>query len=245
MNTLTVNQPAGLGDLIFIQPILEQYVSRGFKIILPVIDHYYLMAKKYLPRTGVEYVHIDEDYPFKSEFDNPNLLRDGSNFYLPLRHSDRYFKNCPLMISKYVFTQTPIVDYRDYIPRVRDFNRELKLMALMNPENENFCLVNNIFGTPPNSVEREINLDSTEGKIIRIDYRDPIQSEFHPFDWIGLIQACSSLHFVQTSFSFIADIYARNETRLHLYDRVSTGGQALYFRNIEFVQRHPSWTYHI
>ena len=245
MNSIIVNQPAGLGDLIFVQPILERYVSLGFKIILPVIDHYFSMAKKYLPRTGVEYLHIDDDYPFKNQFENPNVLKDGEYHYLPLAHSQRHVPNCPLMISKYVFSQTPIVDYRECLPRIRDFSRELKLMALMNPDNDEFFLVNNLFGTPPNSSEREIKLDSEGKKVIYIDYRDPFQSEFHPFDWIGLIQAASSLHFVQTSFSFIADMYALPETKLHLYDRVAPGRPPGYFRNIEFVQRHPAWRYHV
>jgi hypothetical protein len=245
MNSIIVNQPAGLGDLIFVQPILERYVSLGFKIILPVIDHYYLMAKKYLPRKGVEYLHIDDDYPFKNQFENPNILKDGAYHYLPLTYSQRHVPNCSLMISKYVFTQTPIDDYRKCLPKIRDFGREIKLMNIINPENSEICLVNKLFGTPPHSNEREIDLNSESRKIIYIDYRDPIQSEFHPFDWVGLIQAAGSLHFVQTSFSFIADMYAQPGTILHLYDRVALGGSPAYFRNIEFVQRHPDWTYHV
>jgi hypothetical protein len=245
MSTIIVNQPAGLGDLIFVQPILARYISAGFKIVLPVIGHYLPMVKKYLPRVNVSYVHIDDDYPFKNQFENPNILKDGSYHYLPLTHSQRHVPSCPLMISKYVFTQTPIVDYRDSLPRVRDFSREIELMAVMNPENSEFILVNNLFGTPPNSNQRDMILDSEGGKIIHIDYRDPLQSEFHPFDWIGLIMAARSLHFVQTSLSFIADMYARTETKLHLYDRVAIGNSPLYFRNIEFVQRNSAWIYHV
>jgi hypothetical protein len=244
MNTIVVNQPAGLGDLIFVQPILERYVSFGFKVILPIIDHYLHMVKKYLPRVGVSYVHIDSDYPFKNQFNNPNILKDGEYYYLPLAHSHRHVPNCPLMVSKYIFTQTPIVDYRECLPRIRDFSRELKLMTLMNPENSEFILTNKLFGTPPHSVEREINLESHGEKIIHIDYRDPLQSEFNPFDWIGLISAANSLHFVQTSVSLIADIYARSDTKIHLYDRVAAGKTPVFFKNIEFVQRNPAWIYH-
>jgi len=245
MKTLVVNQPAGVGDLIFVQPILEHFITNGFKIILPVIERYFLMAKKYLPRNGLEYVGIDEDYPFKSVFDNPNVLNDGIYTYLPLAHSHRHFNNCPLMLSKYVFSQVPLVDYRKYIPKIRDFNRELKLMKLMNIDNEKFCLVNKLFGTPPQSNEREISLPPEFGRIIEIDYREELQAEFHPFDWIGMIQAANSIHFVQTSLSFIADIYAQKETTLHLYDRVARGNSPIFFRNVEFVQRHPSWIYHV
>jgi hypothetical protein len=245
MKTIVINQAAGLGDIIFIQPIMDRYIAAGFQVILPVIDRYYLMVSKYLKRDGVSYVHIDSDYPFKSSFDNPNALNDGNYHYVPLTYSHYYFPKAPLMVSKYLLTGTPLSDYRLSCPKIRDFKRELQLIDLMNPSNEPFILLSKLYGTPPNSSEREMKIDASGVKIIEIDYRDERQAMYHPFDWIGLIQAAQSIHIVQGSISLITDMYAQPNTKLHLYDRVATGGSPQFFRNIEFVQRDPNWIYYL
>jgi hypothetical protein len=245
MNTITINQPAGLGDIIWVQPILQMFVDKGFNIIYPVIDHYLPMAKEYLPRNNVEYVSLNVDYPFKDSFDSKVALEKDSNYYLPLTYSHLHFPNSSLMISKYLFTQTPIQDWRGFIPRIRNLDREKKLFEKVNPKGSEYVLVNKIFGTPPNTLEREINLSDPNLKVITIDYRDNDLTEFHPFDWIGIIENAKEVHFVQTAFSFIVDLYAPPTANLHLYDRVGVGQPQRFLKDFEYVQRHPNWVYHV
>lgn len=244
MKTLTINQPAGLGDIIWIQPILQMFVDQGFSIIYPIIDHYLPMAIEYLPREGVTYVSIEVEYPFKESFNNPNVIQRGSEYYLPLTYSHRHFPESSLMMSKYLMTQLPLQDWRRFIPRIRNKDREKKLWDKINPLNEEFILTNRYFGTPPHTKERVINIANPSSKIINIDYRDEDLSDFHPFDWVGVIEKAKEIHFVQTAFSFIADLYASPTSTLHLYDRIGKNEQPRYLKDFEYVQRHPNWIYH-
>lgn len=244
MKTITINQPAGLGDIIWIQPILQMFVDKGFTIIYPIIDRYLEMATKYLPREGVTYVSIESEFHFKDCFDNPNVIHNNNGYYLPLTYSHRHFPASSLMMSKYLMTQTPLQDWRRFIPRIRDKQREISLWEKINPNNEEFILTNKYFGTPPQTKEREINLTNHSFKIIDIDYRDQDLIEFHPFDWVYVIEKAKEIHFVQTAFSFIADLYASPTAVMHLYDRIGKDDQPRYLKDFEYVQRHPNWVYH-
>ncbi len=245
MGTVTINQPAGLGDIIWIQPILQMLVDKGFDVIYPVIAHYLPMAKEYLPREGVNYVSLEAEYPFKELFGNPNIVQNNNQYYLPLTYSHLHFPSSSLMISKYLMTQTPLQDWRRCIPRIRNTEREKKLWSIVNPKNEEFILANKYFGTPPHTKERRLNITNCSAKIIHIDYRDQDLKEFHPFDWIGIIEKAKEIHFVQTAFSFLADMYAPQTSLLHLYDRIGKEDKPRYLKDFEYVQRHPNWIYNI
>jgi hypothetical protein len=188
---------------------------------------------------------MQSEFPFKESFDNPNVIQQGSEYYLPLTYSHRHFPESSLMMSKYLMTQIPLQDWRRCIPRIRNRFREKKLWNNINPQNEQFILTNKYFGTPPSTKEREINVTNHSLKIINIDYRDQDLKDFHPFDWVGVIEKASEIHFVQTAFSFLADLYAPPTSVLHLYDRIGKGEQPRYLKDFEYVQRHPAWVYHV
>ena len=245
MRAVVINQPAGLGDIIWVQPILQAIVDKGFEVVYPIIDHYLPMAKEYLPRDKVSYVSVHEDYLFKEAFGSKNILEKAGNYYLPLTFSHQHFPTSSLMISKYLMAQVPLQDWRRFIPRIRNRGREQRLIEKINPSGEEYALVNKFFGTPPATKERPINLSNPSLKVINIDYRDKELSEFHPFDWSGVIEGAREVHFVQTAFSFIADLYAPLTANLHLYDRIGIGETPRFLKDFEYVQRHPNWTYHV
>ena len=47
VNTIIVNQPHGLGDIIFIQTILNKLVKDGYNVILPVVPIYENIQKHF------------------------------------------------------------------------------------------------------------------------------------------------------------------------------------------------------
>jgi hypothetical protein len=245
---MLINQPAGLGDIIWVQPIIEKYVRMGFHILFPVISLYYNWVKKYLPRRNVEYLVAEESHSFK-DFMKQQRPHLSSNFvYLPLSNSDRLFPNAPVMASKYFLTNTPMGDYRNTVPKVRDIGREEELARLLNvSETDDFVLVTERWGTPPSENWRSIRVSSHSNKsrIITIDYTQPHLAQFSPFDWIGLIERAREVHFVATSFAFLADMYCTSTCEMHLYDRVRANEMPKYLKLYEYVHRHPNWIYHI
>jgi hypothetical protein len=246
MRKLIVNQPAGLGDIIWIQPIIEHFVQSGFQVIHPVIETYYEVVSRYLPRNGVTYVLENSVYKFKEYFNSPQILQHNGDLYLPLHFSHLHFPQCPLMISKYLLAQVPLRDFRQSIPKIRDKERENSLEKLVNPNNEDFVLISQLFGTPPNSTQRTLVVNVENGlQKIYVDYQNKALMNFHLFDWVGLIEKASGIHLVESALSFLVDVYASDSAELHMYDRVGDGAPARYMKNFEFVHRHPAWVYHI
>ena len=233
------------GDIIWIQPIIERFVASGFQVVYPVIEIYYEVARKYLPRNGLTYVLVNSDYEFKECFNSPQILQHNGNVYLPLHFSHLHFPECPLMISKYLLAQVPLKDFRQSVPKIRDHEREYALEKLVNPNNEDFVLISQLFGTPPNSGQRTLVTNVEVGiKKIYVDYQNKALMDFHLFDWIGLIEKASSIHVVESALSYLVDLYANDLADIHMYDRVGDGESTRFMKNLEFVHRHPAWVYH-
>ena len=247
MKVALINQPSGLGDIIWIQPILERLVRSGWSILYPVVPIYLDWVKKYLPRRGVTYILDSSDFRGR-EFMGQSTPQISENFlYLPLVNSSRFFPGAPVMASKYFLAKTPLDDYRCYIPRIRDFERESKLAQTLGVcADDKIRLITRRFGTPPSDLIREFQVKEEAGLVtIEIDHTKSELSEFSPFDWIGLISRSKEIHFVATSFAFIADIYASKSCEMHLYDRVSKGMGPRYLTTFEYVHRNPQWIYHL
>ena len=54
MPVCVINQPGGLGDIIWIQPIVDHMIDRGYEVIYPVKGVYYEMLKRSLEKPGLE-----------------------------------------------------------------------------------------------------------------------------------------------------------------------------------------------
>jgi len=242
-----VDQPAGLGDIIWIQPILERLVRQGWKILFPVVPVYLEWVSIYLPRRNVHYVSTESDYQYRWLIGTDIPVVCDDFMYLPLARSSRFFPGAPVMASKYFLSQTPLSDYRRDLPRIRNLGREAELNEFLKVRD--FCnlrLVTKRFGTPPSDLMRDIKLpENSKVRTIEIDYLQPGFEKFSPFDWAGIISKAQEIHFVATSFAFIADLYCSDESEMHLYDRVSESRRPMYLRTFEYVHRHPNWIYHV
>jgi len=245
---LLINQPAGLGEIIWVQPIIEKYVKLGFHVLFPVRSLYHAWVKKYLPRRNVEYLVAEDSHSFKDFMKEQRPYVSSKFVYLPLVNSDTLFPNAPAMASKYFLTNTPIGDYRNTIPKIRDLAREEELARSLGiSETDDVILVTERWGNTLSSNQRPIRVPprSSRFRIITIDCSEPNLVNFSPFDWIGLIARAREIHFVATSFAFLADMYCGCTCEMHLYDRVGAKESPKYLKLYEYVYRHPNWIYHI
>jgi hypothetical protein len=191
-----IRQPAGLGDIFFLQKIAKHYLSQGYDILWPVIPEF-IHVKDYIKVDGITFVNENDDFKYKDIYMtyrttpiqvNENLL------YLPIQNFDRNYPNKSVMYSKYNLLG---IDYKDW----------LELIDLLNIRNTKYNFVNRQYGSPPNTqncqhmgeYENAVEMRYIEGYTI--------------FDWIGVILNAEHIYTAETSLLYILKkLYINNVT---------------------------------
>lgn len=238
MKTCLIYQPVGLGDILWIQKIVDVIIADGYQIYYPVEDVYFDMISNYLKKDNLHWVRTSDKFPLKEYFGTPNVYQTEKELYLPISFADRYFPNCSVMISKYYFVDVPISDYRNNFKLNRDYKREENLIKTYNLYKD-FVLVNKSFGTNPKQREFPI---STNKKVHVMNIDQDKKNGFCLFDWIGAIEKASEIHTVETSLCYLVDKYAKTEN-LHMYEKRLKTESNTYYGNIGLVYRNSNWTY--
>ena len=117
MNTTTnktclVYQPLGLGDIIWVQPIIDTIISDGYEVYYRVGDVYYDIVSSYIKKKNLNWVRESDEFPLKQYYGQVNFHQSENELYVPLSYADRYLPQSSVMISKYYFLSIPIRDYR-------------------------------------------------------------------------------------------------------------------------------------
>ena len=234
-----IYQPLGLGDILWVQSIVDHYIEKGYEVIYPVGELYYDMVSEYIQKPGLTWYHENDDYPMKYIVGQTNILRSNDQVYLPLRYADLHI-NISLMLTKYAFAELPLPDdYRNHFDLKRNYEREQKLIDTYNLHGD-YVLVNENFATPPTTVKRTINVD-TDLPIYYMDIEKDNENGFHLFDWIGALQSAKAIHSVGTSICYLIDKYCDND--MHIYERRAEGWPRTFHQEIQNVHKNPRWVY--
>lgn len=239
MKTCLINQPLGLGDILWVQPIVDHYIKNGYEVIYPVGDIYYDMVSSYLKKEGLHWYSESENFPLKYLYGLPDKVNLGEDIYLPLTYADRYY-NSSLMMSKYDFSGIELTDYRECLPIIRNYEREEILMNEYGLVGD-FIIINEIYGTHPVTKRHEINIKS-DFKIHYMSFEQDNANGFHAFDWIGALEKARQVHSVGTSICYLIDKYCV-ENEIHLYERRTLDEPRTYNREVQGVYRNPRWIY--
>lgn len=154
------NQFRGLGDILFIMKIAQEQVEKGNKVLFPVEPHYLEIAKHF---PGVGFVDKNKiNLPYKSQQEQ-NIELNGETWrIIPFRFAndilDVPYTEC--MKAKYWFWDFYVNSFlsenfrqQDNWKRWREYKiermpeTERTLYDYLNPNNENFILVNKNFRT--------------------------------------------------------------------------------------------------
>ena len=239
MKTCLIYQPLGLGDIFWLQPIVDRLLNSGYQIYYPVGDVYYDMVSSYIEKPNLNWKRETDDYPLKQHYGSDKIHQTENELYIPFGFADRYFFNAPIMATKYYFVQTPMTDWRKHVEIKRNKDREQRLIDKYQLHGD-YVLVNKNFGTNPKT--REINIQSDK-KIHVISYQDSTRNGFHLFDWIGAVENASEIHTVETSFCYLVDKYAKTNN-LNMYEKRTVNQQNDYYRNVGLVYKNSNWIYH-
>lgn len=185
--TCLIYQPLGLGDIIWVQKIVDVIISEGYTVYYPVGNQYYDMISQYIKKENLIWKRESEDFPLKQHYGQGKVFQTSDELYLPLSFADRYLPECPTMISKYHFVSIPISDYRKHYELDRNYEREQKLIDTYGL-NGDYILQNRSFGT--DSQDRQFDLD-TNLRVHTMNIDQDKENGFHLFDWIGVFTECS------------------------------------------------------
>ncbi len=243
MKNCLIYQPCGLGDIIWLQPMVDKLISDGYTIYYPVIDLYYDLLKEQMPKENLIWVKESEDFPMKSFYGTHVTRNDGNNLYLPISFANYYLQRCSVMISKYYYMNMPITNWHKNVNIKRNTEKENRLIKAYKIDlSTPFALVNMVYGTPPNHVSRAMTLSSDASQLVHMSFEKDREHGFTLFDWIGVIERAVEIHTVETSLCYLVDMFAKTD-KIFMYEKRRESEQHTYYGLVNLVYRNPNWSY--
>lgn len=234
---LLINQPAGLGDIFFLQKVVKYFSGVGIPVIWPIEDHF-MYLQDYISHPYIAYYSKTENFPYKKIYELnsilPILYHDDETkknvAYMPFVHAEYTMLNRPnfesAMKCKYDFAQISRNGWQNYFTFTRNYEREHQLREHYKiKENEEFIFVNDLFASPPNMLRRNIKINTD----IRIVYNDG--SPCHVFDFCWIFEHAKQIHTIESAFCYIIE---KLNTTNELF---------MYSRKVNDRQQHPNFNY--
>jgi len=239
MKKCLIFQPIGLGDILFVQGIVEHLIKNGYEVHFPVHKFYFSLVKEYIVKNNLIWHNENGKYPLSEHYGKEQEASVGEDIYLPLTFADCYSRTQP-MISKYFYMNIPVDDWRKGFDVQRKLDKEKELIKKYNLKGR-YIIVNKQFNMPELKKKREINIESNL-HIHEMSYEEDLKNGFTLFDWIGALENAEEVHTVGTSVSYLVDKYCINN-KIYCYERRLPGQDRTYHEEIHLVHRNPNWIY--
>jgi len=199
MKRCIIQQPAGLGDIIFCQKIAHKLIDTGYDVVWPVIPQYEWISYYLKSKPGLFFGKITDSWY-------------GESKTVPLEQAGRLFPGMSFMDAKYYLMDMDYKDWADYFEFKRYQDRESLLMKHLPPK---YTLVCDTFASPP--LEQKLT-------DIPIPQDLPVVSiktlpGLNPFDWCGVIENATNLYFVDTCFTYIVEKLNIKAEKIILFSR--------------------------
>lgn len=226
IDKVIINQFYGIGDILFIEPILRWLNGKGLEVIFPIQDQNIWIKE------NIDYVKFVKKSEFNIDyerFDYGLAVVDGQlqedTLYLPTRFSEQIYQNRnhddytisrTCMTDKYRVLGLDINMWRD-LRFKRNYEKEqnLKNIILDGIEGEyDFC---NIFygGIDPGSNNNIYHRIKEERPIVNMKIIDG----FSLIDWCTIIEGATKVHTVSTSLLFVVHMIRNEKSKYYVYPR--------------------------
>lgn len=195
-----INQPVGIGDVFFLQKMVDYYIGQGFFVYFPLASNL-LYIKDYIIKENLQFCDVNDDFPFKQHFNGHSFIQNENFVYVPAFFSDRFIGGSCLE-SKYKLINLDFDNWQENFTFIRNRENESQLFyeVLNLKDDENYCFINKRWGTPPNSLTKDVYYEF-EGKIIEMELLD----NFTVFDWCKVIENAQEISIVDTSLNYLID----------------------------------------
>ena len=205
-------QIAGLGDILFLEPIARKFYNEGFKIYWPVTKCYYEDVKRHIPYIDWVIYNSSDDFKVEKTYD----------------FEDSYWKwhnktGCRIMEAKYKVVDMDIEMWRTFKYK-RNLDKENQLIEELNLDiNKPYSLRHLEYGTPQSDKAEKVGtfmnnqIDKNNNmKTVDIDYMDG----YSILDWSTIIENAYDIRFVSTCTLYLVEtLNLINNPELHLYAR--------------------------
>jgi hypothetical protein len=204
---LLIDQPAGIGDILFIQKIVKTY-SEEYQIDHPVKDSISWITK-YVPGTMT-----------KDECSGPY------DKVLYLETADRNYSKSKIMEAKYKLAQVDMTDFMDYIEIHRDEEMEGRLYEAIAPIKP-YRLVCPWYGTPEKGSSGMFKIDIPHSNTIHNVVMN-LRDGYTLFDWLRVIEEAEEIYTTDSAIMFLIEKYACKAKKLVAYSRRSSASEVDY-----------------
>lgn len=205
-------QAAGLGDLLFLEPIARRLYLKGHKIFWPVIGPY---------RSIAQYI------PYINWYDSSTIVYDSVYEFDSLKPA-KY--GCRILEAKYRYAGYALELWRGFHYN-RYLNRELSLAEKLGINlDESYRLIHTEYDS-----NRLYAVPISESESIKNIYITPI-SGFSLFDWSSIIENAKEIHAVSTSSLYLFEkLELVHNPVINLYERHNDP----HFEEVKFLFSKP------
>ena len=84
---IIINQFFGIGDILFIEPIMRDYFQKGHKVTVPILVKYLDIQR------NIPYVNFVDKNFYNIDYEEQKLIETDNHIILPMRWSREFFKS--------------------------------------------------------------------------------------------------------------------------------------------------------
>lgn len=206
MKPCIIKQPAGIGDVFYLQKVADFYRNKGCKIIWPLRDDIFWISE-YIP--DIEWYKLSDNFPGKELFNYVGFTETNDFVYIDASTADRTYNTDPtrIMSSKYGLVGIDHLDWNNYFKFNRNIERENELYynVLNLKDDSNYVYVNDIVTTDIVKTGKLSN-KKFDHQVIS----NQIIDGFTLFDWIKVWENAKEIHSIPTALCFIVDVINTN-----------------------------------
>ena len=204
MKPCIIKQPAGVGDVFFLQKIAHMYRHSGHEIIWPLRDNIFWISEYISDITWYKLSEWMKDS--RSQIFNYAGFDDNEDFvYIDCSTADRTFNTDPtrIMSAKFGLVGFDHKDWGNYFKfnRKKDKEDELYYDVLGLKDDSEYSYVNDIVHT---DIRKTGRLSNIEYEYPVVDNR--IVEGFTLFDWSKVLMNAKEIHTIPTAVCFIVDV---------------------------------------
>lgn len=209
------NQFFGVGDILFIEPIIRKFFQEGHEVILPVLPKF-LDLQPYFP-----YIKFVDMNQLNIDYDSKVIVNTEEHTIIPLRWGKEFFNGTynDTMRNKYRMVNMELSEFRN-LKWLRHRVKENELLRLLGiQEGEKYNLINKNFHTFLNGT---VKID------VKNNYKNVymnIIKDFTLLDWASVIENATEIHSVNTSILFLLESLDLKAENIHLYGRNDGGSE--------------------
>lgn len=238
--TCYIQQPAGLGDILFCQKIAYRAINDfGCNKVIWPVSYVYGYLSDYIFNDKVIF-DPQERLPI---YDN-KIINNENFLYIPLQTCDNLVPYHDSRANGHIkykfFYDTDYLDWKNYFTLKRNLDRELKLVKLLNIDiSKPYNFINPSYGTPPGHVKNNNIKPNNEFPNVYME----IIPNVNIFDWLTIIENAKEIHTVETSLYYILE-KLNIEDNVYIYSKYKHSNPS-YNDDYEYMKSHCSkkWNY--